>query len=111
MANSRLAPRSDLMPTAQYGPARRPLYLKTEANFHRCRTAFPLTVVNRFDVVTIGIEYKGRVVPRVISSLTGCAVITAAVCQRRLVKASTVSRSARKPGDAVLLAYLRNRGY
>ena len=92
MANSWAGSWSDLMPTAQYDP-RRPLYLKTEANLHRCRTAFPLAMVNRFDIVTIGIAYKGRVVPRVISSLTGCAVITAAVCQRRLVKASTVSRS------------------
>ena len=54
---------------------------------HRWNTALCLTVINRFDIIAIRIEDKGGVVAGMIITLTGRAVIFAAVGQRGLIKA------------------------
>lgn len=61
--------------------------LLLKPNLHRLRAALCLTVINRFDIITIRVEHKGGVIAGMIDPLAGGAVVLAAMGERRLIEA------------------------
>lgn len=70
-------------------------------NFHRLCTALCLAVIDRFDIIAIGIEDKGGVIAGVIDPLAGGAVILAAMGQRCLIEAIDCGAVLRLEGEVM----------
>ena len=72
--------------------------LLREADRNRPGAALSLAMVHRLNIIPLRIQHKSGVVTGMIVSFAGRTVITSAMGQRRMVKASTMSRSlARMP--------------
>lgn len=67
--------------------------LLREADRNRPGAALSLAMVHRLNIIPLRIQHKSGIVTRMIVSFARRAVITSAMGQRRMVKASTMSRS------------------
>nr|VXZ83809.1 Uncharacterised protein [Klebsiella pneumoniae] len=67
--------------------------LLREADRNRPGAALSLAMVHRLNIIPLRIQHKSGIVTGMIVSFAGRAVITSAMGQRRMVKASTMSRS------------------
>ncbi len=67
--------------------------LLREADRNRPGAALSLAMVHRLNIIPLRIQHKSGVVTVMIVSFAGRTVITSAMGQRRMVKASTMSRS------------------